>query len=65
MSKYICPECEEELDHLDAILKWLTAHDQVKLYDLWICHNEDCIAYGQIWNDQLDQLSSGDPSGCY
>lgn len=57
-----CPNCGQELDHLDVI----TNRDTGKSYDLWICHNEDCSDYGTIWNDaQSGFLNLGDPSGIY
>jgi len=57
----ICPECEEQLDHLDLITNKITG----ETFNLWICHNEDCDAYGSIWNDRQGDLMPGDPSGIY
>ena len=58
----VCNTCGEELDHLDKILNKRTG----SIYNLWICHNEECESYGSIWNDQQPGfLNPGDPSGLY
>lgn len=57
-----CPECDEMLDELDVIINKTTGRVEYRLY---ICHNEDCIGYGQIYNDRGDGQHAGDPSGHY
>ena len=59
---YNCPECEQKLAYLDAIIKKSTGRTE---YELFICHNEDCEEYGSIWNDAGRNLELGDPVGLY
>ena len=62
MSDKCCPTCGIELDFLDSI----TNRNTNQHYHLWVCHNEDCVDYGSIWNDQRPgSLIRGDPSGNY
>jgi len=56
-----CPECEGELDELDTIVHKKTR----ETFCLYICHNEDCLNYGTIYNDRTGDIKVGDPSGCY
>jgi len=57
-----CPVCGEQLDFLDAI----TCRSTGALFcHLYVCHNEECDAYGLIYNDRDSELSRGDPSGIY
>lgn len=62
MTCLYCPDCDELLDFLDSIYKWVGPRCSELQYQLWICHNEECKSYGSIWNDQG---GGGDPSGCY
>jgi len=54
-------DCEQELDDLDVIISRKTD----ETFNLYICHNEDCDHYGQIYNDRNGQFGEGDPSGLY
>lgn len=58
----LCPECNIELDVLDTITK--TNSGEI-LCVLFVCHNEDCNEYGNIWNDDGEELAPGDPYGFY
>lgn len=62
MADYCCTDCGEPLDFLDTISSRQTG---AVLFQLWICHNEECESYGCIWNDRDGDLAAGDPSGCY
>lgn len=57
----VCYDCEQELDFLDTITNRRTG----KAYRLYICHNEECDHYGQIYNDRRGELTEGDPAGLY
>ena len=56
-----CPACFEVLDWLDRVVNKITRD----VFQLYICHTEDCSDYGKIYNDRDGTLKSGDPSGCY
>lgn len=57
-----CPECGETLDELDVIVNRRTGRVEYRLY---ICHNEEYIGYGQVYNDRGGVMNTGDPSGHY
>lgn len=57
-----CPECEEILDYLDIVERSTGIRIS---FDLYICHNEDCVGYGQVYCDRLGELIRGGPTGCY
>lgn len=61
MPELVCLDCKEELDFLDTILVRRTG----ETFRLYICHNEECDHYGQIYNDRGRQFGEGDPSGLY
>ena len=54
-----CPECGEELEFLDTIIKKATGEI---MWELFTCHNEECSEHGAIYNDEG---TLGDPSGHY
>lgn len=58
----VCPECEHDLDFLDTIEhkpSWEV------VYNLWICHNDECEYVNTIYNDLNGELQESDPLGFY
>lgn len=62
VNDHCCTECCEPLDFLDSIYSKVTGRT---IYRLWICHSEDCVSWGHIWNDRAGGLEAGDPLGFY
>lgn len=63
MEPYICPSCGQELDYLDVIVNMQSG---IVMYELFICHTEDCEDFGTIFHENnQDELVRGDPTGTY
>lgn len=58
----ICPYCDKELDYLDKIIE--KASGTVR-WELYICHNEECLGYGYVYHDVDGEPEDGDPSEVY
>lgn len=54
-----CLDCGVELKQVDVIINRRTQ----ETFTLYVCRNEYCDHYGQVYNDAHGDLHEGDPSG--